>query len=88
MLLASPDARADNTSFVDQMRIAGYVGADRALLQWGYQVCQLEARGIPKSLIASKIVMSTGSGIYTADAYEIIGIANDELCYSGAASQA
>jgi hypothetical protein len=82
-LLASPDAKASNMTYLYALADAGYRGSDAAWLDTGYDICQLQAAGVDTSLIASKIVVTTGSGIYTADAYEIIGIANMHLCFAG-----
>ena len=78
-------AHADTNSYLARLASAGYTGPVMKWTNLGYDVCQLQAAGVPIILIANKIVATTGSGIYTADAYEIIGIANDELCYSSGA---
>ena len=82
LALASP-GRADSNSYLSALAVAGYVGSDQGWINRGWDICQLENAGVPQSVIASKIVATTGAGIYTADAYEVIGIANVHLCYSG-----
>lgn len=80
-LMVSPPAKADVNSYLSSLGDAGYNSYKTATwMNIGNDICQLEAAGVPKSIIASKVVVTTGSGIYTADAYEIIGIANANLC--------
>lgn len=79
-LFFSAPAHADAHSYVVSLANAGYTGPVVKWLSMGYDICSLEAHGVPASLIASKIVVTTGEGIYSADAYEIIGITNAELC--------
>lgn len=81
MWLATPQANADAVSYVTRLANAGYTGPVGTWVSIGFDICRLQANGVGQDLIASKIVLTTGAGIYTADAYEIIGIANEELCY-------
>jgi hypothetical protein len=80
LLFSASDSKADETSYLNTLANSGYTGPIYKWVNMGYDICQLEARGIPLSAIASKIVLTTGSGIYMADAYEIILITNSELC--------
>lgn len=82
MLLASPNSRADTNSYLDRLSDAGYTGPINGWVNMGNRICTAQALAISNSLIAIEIVAKTGAGIYTADAYEIIDIADDELCPS------
>ena len=80
MYIASPDAKADTTTYLTALRNAGYTGSDAGWVSRGYEICRQQAAGAPTESIVRRIVLTTGSGIYSADAYEIIGIVNAYLC--------
>lgn len=88
MLLASPDAQATPISYVNSLEAAGYTGPIAKWLSIGYYVCNADARGQAEVIIARSVYNSTGISVYMSDAYEIMGIARDELCYPGSAIQA
>lgn len=77
------DAKASPQSYVNELADANYNGPVDVWMEIGYDVCQLQRSGVPLALIVDKIVLSTGEGIYAADAVEIIGIANRNLCGGG-----
>ena len=79
-LAEPPQAKADEDSYAYALARAGYNGPIVSWVARGHTICRLQAEGTPLSAIAIGIVATTGSGIYTEDAYEIIGIANDHLC--------
>lgn len=81
MLLASPEADADANSYIVQLVDAGFYGStEDSWVQMGYAICNAQSGGLSNSGIAVTIVANTGPGIYTAEAYEIIAITNQELC--------
>lgn len=80
MFIAAPDANADMNSYLQRLANLGYTGP---IVKWeamGNAICQMQGK-YTTAQIAYAIVATTGAGIYTEDAYEIIGVANDELCY-------
>lgn len=80
-LLASPDASADRGSYLQRLVNAGFYGStEDSWVQMGYAICNAQSGGVSNYSIAQTIVANTGAGIYTAEAYEIITIANQELC--------
>lgn len=81
-MLSSPNAHADTNTYLGRLSDAGYTGPIDAWVNMGRRICTAQALAISNSLIALEIVAKTGSGIYTSDAYEIIDIADDELCPS------
>lgn len=80
MLLASPEADADANSYIVQLVNAGYDGPVDVWMRIGYAICNAQSGGVSNYSIAQTIVANTGAGIYTAEAYEIIAITNQELC--------
>lgn len=82
MLLASPGvAHADRYTYLDRLVDAGFYGSTEDLwVQMGYAICNAQSGGVSNASIAADIVANTGAGIYTAEAYEIIYITNQELC--------
>lgn len=82
-LFMSGPASADNYTYLNRLAVAGYTGPTATWLSLGFRICAAEASGLTPGLIASVIVMNTGEGIYTPEAFEIIRIANDELCNTG-----
>lgn len=80
--ISTPNAHADTNSYLDRLSDAGYTGPINAWVNMGNRICTAQALAISNSLIALEIVAKTGTGIYTSDAYEIIDIADDELCPS------
>lgn len=79
-LLASPDASADSGSYLQRLVNAGYDGPVDVWMRIGYAICNAQSGGVSNYSIAQTIVANTGAGIYTAEAYEIIAITNQELC--------
>ena len=80
-LLASPESHADANSYINRLEEAGYTGPVSTWIEIGQYVCNAQARGQHRWVIARTIVLNTGAGVYTADANEVIDIANAEYCY-------
>lgn len=80
MLIATPKAHADMDGYLTRLANSGYQGPIWKWQRMGYQICAAEAAGYSRGQIAGIIVATTGANIYTADAFEIIQIADEELC--------
>ena len=83
MFAACTPAKADMNSFLTALANKGYTGPIATWERMGNQICQAQAQGYDARTIARAIVASTGTGIYSEEAYEIISIANRELCING-----
>ena len=83
MFAACVPAKADMNSFLTALANKGYTGPIAKWQVLGNGICEAQSQGFDTRQIAMYIVTHTGSGIYTNDAYEIISIANRELCING-----
>ena len=83
MFAACVPAKADMNSFLQTLANKGYTGPIANWEKMGNQICLAQAQGYDARTIARAIVVSTGTGIYSEEAYEIISIANRELCIHG-----
>lgn len=81
MLSASPGvAHADANSYLKKLAEAGYYGNNSKWHELGWAVCRAQSAGVPDFDIAQVLASSSMPGVYLAEGYEIIQIANDELC--------
>ena len=83
MFAACVPAKADMNSFLQAMANKGYTGPISVWERIGNGVCAAQAAGYDTRQIANYLVVNTGAGIYSDEAYEIISIANRELCIHG-----
>ena len=72
-------AKATPASYLIRLENAGYYGPMATWLTIGRFVCAHEYND---QATAYAIVANTGANVYTEQAYEIMGIARDELCPS------
>ena len=86
MFAACVPAKADMNSFLQTLANKGYTGPIANWEKMGNQICLAQAQGYDSRTIARAIVAATGTGIYSEEAYEIIAIANQELCINGGTS--
>lgn len=85
MFAACAPAKADMNSFLQTLANKGYTGPVSVWQRIGTGICEAQAQGYDTRQIANAIVTHTGAGIYTNDAYEIIAVANQELCINNGA---
>ena len=72
MFAACVPAKADMNSFLQTLANKGYTGPIANWEKMGIQICLAQAQGYDARTIARAIVASTGTGIYSEEAYEII----------------
>jgi len=81
--LSMGNARATPINYLNRLEALGFYGSSAKFLQLGQFVCSAEARGQNHNVIVGLIIINTDEGIYSAEAEEIIQIANEELCAPG-----
>lgn len=81
-LIGAAPAQADSSDFLDRVQDLGWYDnrGDAYLLDNGYLVCRLLARGYDGNDVARGIYRNTGLDVTAADAIGFVIIAVEELC--------